>query len=149
MTMIGRTLENLPGPKSILYFGWGLPDPGMALFVDQPPDMAQVIDAMNDSSTAVFAMDINKGIHNHASAMMQLAAMTGGFYAQPYGLPKRDFAKLARTLNGYYIISFEEPGLTGSRKQWRQPVSHRPGQPQGNHPCAGALQPVSAATFIL
>jgi VWFA-related protein len=74
---ISSALQTLPGPKTLLFFGWTIGRPSLYnRYVDYP----LLVEAISKARTSVFVLDVSDGHHTLAPGLKQLAADTGGLY---------------------------------------------------------------------
>lgn len=109
LLLIGNALRPIPGPKSLLLFGWGLGRlAGGAVHMDGYYPAAQR--ALEQSRTSVFSIDITQADwHTLSVGLSQAAADTGGFYAETYTFPRLAVERLQRTLQGHYELEVVRP----------------------------------------
>jgi hypothetical protein len=74
---VGSALQTLPGPKTLLFFGWSVGQPKRdSWFVDYPA----MIEAISKARTSVFVLDVSDGHHSLEPSLKLLAADTGGLF---------------------------------------------------------------------
>ena len=117
LEVLGQALEKLPGPKSLVFFCWGLGSLQGGNF-QMDPDYGPARRALERSRTAVFALDISyANYHSLEVGLQQVAADTGGFYARTYDSPVVAMDRLSGALSGHYVLALERPaGSRGSHK---------------------------------
>jgi VWFA-related protein len=120
MICIGRSLQTLPGPKSVMFFGWSLGRPKRdSWFIEYPA----MIDAITKANTSVFVLDVSNGYHWLDTALRELAYDTGGLYNGGCEYEMMYCAELAtlkakRAIEGgSYEVVFRDPATT---KGWHQ-----------------------------
>ncbi len=111
LTMIGKALRNIPGPKSILLLGWGLGvRSGSGAVHMRWKDYGEAVRALRESRTTVFSLDVAwADFHDLAAGLQQLAADTGGYYASTFRFPQLAVRRLERTLGGHYELVLIRP----------------------------------------
>jgi len=111
LLLIGRSLEPLPGAKSLLFFGWGFGNlSGSRIFVDE--DYGAACRVLAAARTAVFSLDVTRAdYHTLEAGLQDVAEATGGFYAKTHLFPKLAIRRLEGALAGYYLLSVEKPEL--------------------------------------
>jgi len=115
--VIGEALQALPGPKTLIFFGWGL-----GRFsregVSMTPDYDPARHALQKARCSVFALDVTDAdYHSLEVGLIQVAEDTGGFYAKTHIFPDAALKRMERALSGYYVLSFERPeGKPGLRR---------------------------------
>jgi VWFA-related protein len=107
--LLGNALRSIPGPKSLILFGWGLGRLSNGrVHMDGYYAVAQR--ALEQSRTSVFSLDITQADwHSLASGLGKAAADTGGFYAETYTFPQLAVERLQRTLEGHYELTVLRP----------------------------------------
>jgi VWFA-related protein len=107
--LIGNALIPIPGPKSLVMFGWGLGRFG-ASGVRMTPDYFPAKRALEKSRTSVFALDISVAdYHSLEVGLMKAAEDTGGFYAKTHVFPQHAMNKLERTISARYELFVKRP----------------------------------------
>jgi len=117
LQVIGEALQALPGPKTLIFFGWGLGRFGRG-GVTMTPDYDPARHALQEARCSVFALDVTDAdYHSLEVGLMQVAEDTGGFYAKTHIFPDAALKRMERALSGYYVLSFERPeGKPGLRR---------------------------------
>jgi VWFA-related protein len=107
--LIGNALIPIPGPKSLVMFGWGLGRFGSS-GVRMTPDYFPAKRALEKSRTSVFALDVTVAdYHSLEVGMKKAAEDTGGFYAKTHIFPQFAIEKLERTISGRYELFVKRP----------------------------------------
>jgi len=111
LLLIGRSLEPLPGAKSLLFFGWGFGSLiGPRIIVDE--DYGAACRVLAAARTAVFSLDVTRAdYHTLEAGLEDVAKATGGFYAKTHLFPKQAIRRLEGALAGFYLLSVEKPAL--------------------------------------
>lgn len=112
LLLLGDALEELPGSKSLVLFGWGMGrwSPGIGVLLDA--DYWPARRALVDGRVTVFALDItNADYHTLEVGLQQVAADTGGFYARTHLFPGQALNRLQHALAGHYVLTFARPAL--------------------------------------
>jgi VWFA-related protein len=117
LQVIGEALQELPGPKTLVFLGWGLGRFSRS-GVSMTPDYAPARHALQKARCSVFALDVtNADYHSLEVGLIQVAEDTGGFYAKTHIFPDAALKRMERALSGYYVLSFERPeGKSGLRR---------------------------------
>jgi VWFA-related protein len=109
LQLIGEALQPLPGPKTLVFFGWGLgrfSREGVSMTADYEPARH----ALQKARCSVFALDVTDAdYHSLEVGLIQVAEDTGGFYAKTHLFPDAALKRMERALSGYYVLSFERP----------------------------------------
>ena len=111
---ISNALLNIPGPKSLILFGWGL-----GRFsregVHMAPNYWIARQALEMARVSVFSIDFTEAdFHSLAAGLEKVAGDTGGFYASTHNFPHLAVKRLQRTLAGHYELEVRKPA-TSSR----------------------------------
>jgi VWFA-related protein len=127
--LIGEALQALPGPKTLVFLGWGLGRfgrDGVSMTADYEPARR----ALQKARCSVFALDVTEAdYHSLEVGLMQVAEDTGGFYAKTHLFPDQALKRVERALSGYYVLSFERPeGKPGRRRLEVELVKGRSGR---------------------
>jgi hypothetical protein len=110
LLLIARALQPLRGPKSLVFFGWGMGRlSGDHVFLHS--DYGPARQALLDAHVTVFTLDVTDAdYHTLEVGLEQVAADTGGFYAKTHLFPTLAMARLEGALAGHYLLVFEKPG---------------------------------------
>lgn len=109
---IGNALMNVPGPKSLILFGWGL-----GRFsrdgVHMAPNYPIARQALEMARVSVFSIDFTEAdSHSLSAGLEAVAGDTGGFYASTHNFPHLAAKRLQRTLAGHYELEVRKPATT-------------------------------------
>src|SRR5262249_3494946 len=122
------SLQHLPGPKTVLFFGWTAATTPQTWRIRY----ASVIDAFGKADASVFALDVSNGKRYGKRLLLEslatLAFGTGGLYHPTYDLPGRARQRVQRALEGYYEIVFRPTAQRG----WHEvqiELTNREGRP--------------------
>jgi len=144
LEVLGDGLAALPGPKDVLYFGWGVGRyDGRTGIVHLGRDYDRACDAVARARANVFSIDFTDAdAHSLELGMRQVAEDTGGMYLKTNAFPDVAMARLGRVLSGHYelvvVPAVELSGLfevhvrvraRGARVlagRWQQAVRPRP-----------------------
>ena len=115
LQVVGRALAELPGPKTMLYLGWGLGRLEGGSVVMRPeyrPALEQLIDAR----VVVYALDFTQAdYHTLEGPMIHVAQETGGLYMKTWLAPEIAFETVSRAIEGLYQLAFLKPDLPPGR----------------------------------
>jgi VWFA-related protein len=109
--LIGNALRPIPGPKSLILFGWGLGRlSGNHIHLGKDYLVAER--ALEGARTTVFALDLTQAdAHSLAAGLAAPAYATGGFYAETFHFPYLAMDRLKKTLSGHYELEVRKPEL--------------------------------------
>ena len=117
LQVIGEALQELPGPKTLVFLGWGLGRFGRG-GVTMTPDYEPARHALQKARCSVFALDVTDAdYHSLEVGLEQVAEDTGGFYAKTHIFPDAALKRMERALSGYYVLSFERPDGKGGLRR--------------------------------
>lgn len=107
--LLGNALLPIPGPKSLILFGWGLGKlSGGHVVMEKRYAIAQR--ALEASRTSVFSIDITQADwHSLGVGLAKAADDTGGFYAETFHFPQLAIDRLQRALEGHYELEVRRP----------------------------------------
>jgi VWFA-related protein len=107
--LLGNALLPIPGPKSLILFGWGLGKlSGGRVVMEKRYAIAQR--ALEASRTSVFSIDITQADwHSLSAGLAKAADDTGGFYADTFHFPQLAIERLQRALEGHYELEVRRP----------------------------------------
>src|SRR3954451_5466083 len=104
LIIVANALRPIPGPKSIILFGWGLgrlTPSGVTMEAKYIPARQ----ALAAARATVFSIDFTQAdSHSLEVGLGQVAGDTGGFYAKTYHFPKIAVDRLQKTLAGHYEL---------------------------------------------
>jgi VWFA-related protein len=112
LIIVANALRPIPGPKSIILFGWGLgrlTSSGVRMESKYIPARQ----ALESARASVFSIDFTQAdSHSLEVGLGQVAGDTGGFYAKTYHFPKIAVERLQKTLAGHYELEVRKNELT-------------------------------------
>jgi VWFA-related protein len=109
LIIVANALRPIPGPKSIILFGWGLGrlTPSGVMMERKNVPARQ---ALESARVSVFSIDFTQAdYHSLAAGLGQVAGDTGGFYAKTFHFPKIAVDRLRKTLSGHYELEVRKP----------------------------------------
>jgi VWFA-related protein len=110
LLVLAEALRPLPGAKSMAYFGWGLGTFVAGFGVMMERDYGPARQALLDSRTAVFVLDVTDADYHTLEVGLEAVAYdTGGFYAKTHMFPSQAGSRLKAVLAGYYVLVFVKP----------------------------------------
>jgi VWFA-related protein len=109
LLLIGNALRPIPGPKSMIFFSWGLGRlSGGRVFMERGYGPAR--QALEGARVSVFSLDFTQAdAHSLAVGLGQVSADTGGFYASTFRFPQIAIERLHKTLAGHYELEVRKP----------------------------------------
>ena len=106
---IGEALEPLPGPKSIVLFGYGMGRLGWG-GVTMDRDYEPARRALLAARASVFSLDVtNADYHSLEAGLQLISEETGGFYTRTHLFPALAMRRLGGALAGSYVLFVEKP----------------------------------------
>lgn len=127
---IGNALAQLPGPKSMLFFGWTAATTRETWRDEYPA----ILDAIGRAETSVSVLDVSDGRRYSRKPVLlgslkSLASDTGGVYNETFDFPDLARQRVERSLEGYYELVFRDPALARGWHQVEVELIGRPGTP--------------------
>ena len=110
LIILGNALRSIPGPKSLILFGYGLGRyvHGFGVLMDPKYGSARYV--LERARVSVFSIDFTQAdAHSLAAGMSKAAEDTGGFYASTFHFPTLAIDRLQRTLSGHYELEVRKP----------------------------------------
>ena len=109
LIIVANALRPIPGPKSIILFGWGL-GRLTPTGVRMEPKYVPARQALESARASVFSIDFTQAdSHSLEVGLGQVAGDTGGFYAKTFRFPKIAVDRLQKTLAGHYELEVRKP----------------------------------------
>ena len=109
LILMANALRPIPGPKSLVFIGWGLGRfgrGGVRMELNYPFARA----ALEAARVSVFTLDFTQAdSHSLEVGLSKVAEDTGGFYAKTFHFPKQAIARLQHTLIGHYELEVRKP----------------------------------------
>jgi VWFA-related protein len=109
LIIVANALRPIPGPKSIILFGWGLGrlTPSGVMMESKYVPARQ---ALESARASVFSIDFTQAdYHSLEAGLGKVADDTGGFYAKTFHFPKIAVDRLQKTLAGHYELEVRKP----------------------------------------
>jgi VWFA-related protein len=109
--LVANALRPIPGPKSMILFGWGLGErSGGAVVMHHKYPIA--LYALETSRVTVFAIDTTQAdYHDLEMGLKQAAGDTGGLYARAFRFPQLAVDRVQKALVGHYELEVRKPEL--------------------------------------
>ena len=109
LIIVANALRPIPGPKSIILFGWGLGRLTQG-GVRMEPKYVPARQALESARASVFSIDFTQAdFHSLEVGLGKVAGDTGGFYAKTFHFPKIAVERLQKTLAGHYELEVRKP----------------------------------------
>ena len=109
LIVLANALRPIPGPKSLILFGWGMGRFGSnGVRMEWNYGIARY--ALETARVSVFSIDFTQAdYHSLEVGLGKVAEDTGGFYAKTFHFPKQAVERLQRTLVGHYELEVRKP----------------------------------------
>ncbi|HEX7419987.1 MAG TPA: VWA domain-containing protein [Thermoanaerobaculia bacterium] len=109
--LVANAVRPIPGPKSMILFGWGLGErSGGAVVMNRKYPIA--LYALETSRVTVFAIDTTEAdYHDLEMGLKQAAGDTGGLYARAFRFPQLAVNRVQKALAGHYELEVRKPDL--------------------------------------
>ena len=109
--LVANAVRPIPGPKSMILFGWGLGErTGGAVVMNRKYPIA--LYALETSRVTVFAIDTTEAdFHDLELGLKQAAGDTGGLYARAFRFPQLAVDRVQKALVGHYELEVRKPEL--------------------------------------
>ena len=109
LILIANALRPIPGPKSMVFIGWGLgrmSQGGWRMEMNYPYARA----ALEAARVSVFTLDVTQAdSHTLEVGLGVVSGDTGGSYDKTFHFPKLAVQRLKRTLSGHYELEVRKP----------------------------------------
>jgi len=107
--VVAQALAPMPGPKTLVLFGWGVGRYNRGHSVTTP-GLTNAIAALTAARTSVFSLDITTADwHTLEIGLRKLSEDTGGVYLKTHLFPDTAMDKLVRVISSYYELSIVPP----------------------------------------
>ena len=112
MRLTAEAMEPLHGEKVVIYMGWGMGNL-TGVGVTMPLEYRDTLAALERARASVFVLDVSDAdFHSLEVGLKKVAGDTGGEYFKTHQYPLQVTHRLARSLGGFYLLSFEKPRLS-------------------------------------
>jgi VWFA-related protein len=109
LEVVAQSLIPLPGPKTLVLFGWGVGRYNAGHRITTPK-YGGAINALAAARTSVFSLDITTAdYHTLEIGLRKLSHDTGGIYLKTHLFPDGAMEKLVRVISSYYELSIVPP----------------------------------------
>ncbi|MCG6949670.1 MAG: VWA domain-containing protein [Acidobacteria bacterium] len=110
LELIGKALQPIPGPKSLVLFGYALGRWSAGPNITIGDGYKRAMEALTAARTSVFAIDITDAdYHSLELGLQVIAEDTGGIYVKTNIFPDVAMARLGRVISSYYELSIIPP----------------------------------------
>jgi VWFA-related protein len=125
---IGNALTELPGPKTMLFFGWTAATTRETWRDEYPA----ILDAIGRAETSVSVLDVSDGNRRGPKPVLlgslkSLASDTGGTYNETFDFPDLARTRVERSLDGSYELVFRDPAMGRGWHEVEIALAGRPG----------------------
>ena len=111
LILIANALRPIPGPKTIVFFSWGMGQLTPTGIYNEP-NYAIARYALLESRVTVYSIDFTQAdYHSLEFGLGAVAKDTGGFYAKTYTFPTQAVERLKGTLAGHYELEVKKPDI--------------------------------------
>ncbi len=109
--LIANAVRGIPGPKSMILFGWGLGRrSGNQVVMERKYPIARY--ALETSRVTVFSIDTTQAdYHDLEFGLKVAAADTGGMYARAFRFPQIAVDMVQKALVGHYELEVRKPDI--------------------------------------
>jgi VWFA-related protein len=117
LVVVGRALDAIPGPKSVVLVGHGfgrmIGGGGLATArVGYEPEYREARRLLSRARATVYCLDVTRAdSHTLDAGLMSVAEDTGGFFMRTNWFPAQAVSRLGEVLAGHYELSVEKPDL--------------------------------------
>jgi VWFA-related protein len=109
LEVIAQALAPMPGPKTLVLFGWGVGRYNRGHPITTS-DLTSAIAALTAARTSVFSLDITTAdFHTLEIGLRKVSEDTGGVYLKTHLFPETAIKKLVRIISSYYELSIMPP----------------------------------------
>lgn len=110
LEIIGRSLILVPGPKTVVLFGWGLGRFNVGQPIIEKHSYGPAIAMLAAARASVFSIDITTAdYHTLENGLRRISEDTGGLYIKTNRFPGTAIDKLTRMITSYYELSIVPP----------------------------------------
>jgi hypothetical protein len=116
---IAKLLQYFPGPKNIIYVGWGVGE-YRAGTVSMVPEYHEAVAMLARAHASIFTLDISMADYHDLELGMKAASDdTGGSYAKLYKFHQQATRRLKDALQGYYLLAYRKPPTVTNRSRYK------------------------------
>ena len=109
LELVAQALAPMPGPKTLVFFGWGVGRYNRGHRITTP-GVTNAIAALTAARTSVFTLDITTADwHTLEIGLQKVSEDTGGIYLKTHLFPETAMDKLVRVISSYYELSIKPP----------------------------------------
>jgi VWFA-related protein len=107
LALVAKSLQKIPGAKSLFFFGWGLHLRNDPKAVD---DWAAALKGLAAARTSLFALDVTDvDFHTLEATIDRAAELTGGTYQKTHIFPELALTRVERAISGRYVLVVVRP----------------------------------------
>jgi len=111
LELVAQALAPMPGPKTLVLFGWGVGRYNRGHRITTP-GVTNAIAALATARTSVFSLDITTADwHTLEIGLRKVSEDTGGIYLKTHLFPETAMDKLVRVISSYYELSIVPPPM--------------------------------------
>lgn len=122
---IGEALTRLPGPKTVLFFAWGMGVRSGDVLMTRP-DQGRAVRALREARATLLTLDVTiADAHTLESPLIATTRDTGGLYVKGHPHAAVAVERLRNAASGQYVLAFEPPPGAGRRDSIRVRVPGR------------------------
>ena len=125
--VIANSLEPIPGPKSLVLFGYGMGRMTAGDRITIGDAYENALEALSAARISVFSIDTtDAGYHSLEKGLRTVSRDTGGIYVKTSLFPENAMERLVRVISSYYELSIIPPPDLGDTFKIKVKVD-RPG----------------------
>lgn len=110
LELIGEALQQIPGTKSLVLFGYALGTMSAGHRITIDDGYREAMEALSEGRTSVFSLDVTDADwHSLEIGLRAVAEDTGGFYVKTHLFPDFAMDKLVKVISSYYELSILPP----------------------------------------
>jgi len=110
LEVIGKALIPIPGPKTVVLFGWGLGRYNVGQPIIEKHSYGPAVAMLAAARASVFSLDITTAdYHTLEFGLRRISHDTGGLYIKTNRFPSSAVDKLTRMITSYYELSIVPP----------------------------------------
>ena len=129
--VLARALTEIPGGKTMLYFGWGL---GTIGGIGGPNyaerrDFRNALKSLAAARVSIFTLDVTEAdYHTLETSLQNVSDLTGGIYQKTHIFANLAMDRVRRAISGHYVLVFQAPGAFRGQHAIEVKLSGRKGE---------------------